>query len=412
MKKTTKSIAALTFVTISQSVIAGGIQNWTMSANSIGNFGAGIAATANNPDTSYYNPAGMPWIQHQDMGLSLTNNIGNAKYNGAISNPVSGSSNGAAQGGTTVLTPNLFYVAPLNKKWEVGFSVTSPYKYELNYGNGAITAPVLSKFRINTVNLTPSLAFRFINSLSVGVGLDIERASIQFNQASVGGGSQVDNKLHDWGVGWNGGILWQPAHKTRLGVSYHSYIRHKNSGNSNLTGTITSSSRVTSNYRLPADTTLSFYQGIGKRLDLLGSANYTQWSKTNIVLNNVSTTSGLNNQTVLANLRDSWLFAVGINAHLNKKLVLKTGFGYDQSAVAKNTSSTLILPDANYYVASVGSNYTINDSFNVDLGFSHYFTRKQNINSTTQNASIPVTSQGSIETGRDVAGIQINWLMT
>jgi long-chain fatty acid transport protein len=398
---------------------AGALQSLPQSAASLGLALAGSAALADNADTSYYNPAASPWIQHQDAGFSLNTNLSDNRFSGAeqVSPAITGfTANGRAQGGGLQYLPAIFYTAPVSQKWAVGFNVTAPYQANLNYGSSAFTRYSLSKFYFNTIDIGPSFGYRFIPSLAVGFGLDAQYASMDFNQVSTTTAVANDvlskSSSHGWGWGWNGGAIWQPTKTTRFGFTYRSQVVHHMGGNSKAYAAGLSRSRLRINLMTPSQFIFSAYQNIKTKWDMLATATYTRWSKmANLNLTGLSTQSGIQDQRVFKQLHDSWYFAGGLRYHYTQAFLVKTALGYQQAAV-KNNRQTLLAPNMSHMILALGANYSITSKVSVDAGYSHYFQNNNKANVAHSTPSGTVNDNGEFGEGQDIFGVQLNWLMT
>ena len=398
------------------SAMAGALQQWTQSAASLGDAGAGAAASAKNPDTSFFNPAGSPWIQHQDMGFSLEGQFNSVEYQGTQTPTpaISGFTNsGTAQGGRLLYLPNLFYVAPLNLQWAVGLSVSSPYRTKQNYGSTSFARYSVANWSLKTRDIMPSLAYRFIPQLSIGFGVDIQEADLGLQQKSTVTASNNERlsntKLSDWAYGWTGGLIWQPVENTRVGLAYHSFVSHKNAGNSKANG---QRYRAKAHYRLPAWTSLSVYQKLNESWTLLGTANYTQWSQLGqLTINNTAAYGGAIDPTLFDHLRNTWLLSLGAHYQLNTGVLLKSGFAY-QEGTSSDRHRSILLSDISHYIFALGGNYQINQSFNLDLAYSHAFNKSGAVNHAQTINGGSMNSTGDIEVNADTLGLQLNWLMT
>lgn len=403
---------------LSSIAVAGTLQSLPQSAAGLGTALAGSAALADNADTSYYNPAGSPWIQHQDAGFSLNTNVSDTRFSGReqISPSIAGfNETGRVQGGGLQYLPALFYTAPVSLKWGVGLSITSPYQARLDNGQSAVTRYSFSKFYMNTSDISPSVGYRFIKSLAVGLGLDAEYASLNFNQVSTAGSTANDvrgrSHSHGWGWGWNGGMIWQPSKTTRLGFSYHSQVVHHMGGNSKAYAPGLSRSRLRVDLMMPSQFMLSAYQNI-KKWDLLGTVTYTRWSKmANLNLMGLSTQSGIQDQRVFKHLRDSWYFSGGARYHFTPKFLMKTALAYQQAAVKKNRQ-TLLAPNVSHVILAFGANYAVTKAVSVNAGYSHYFENNNKANVSHATPSGTINDNGKFSEGQDLFGIQLNWLMT
>ncbi|MAZ77892.1 MAG: hypothetical protein CMF39_04375 [Legionellaceae bacterium] len=399
------------------SAAAGTLQSLPQSAASLGVALAGSAASAQNADTSYYNPAGSPWIQHQDAGFSLNTNVSDNRFSGneQISPTISGfSSSGRSQGGAMQYLPALFYTAPLSTKWGVGFSVTSPYQARLEYGDGAFTRYSLSTFHLDTTDISPSVGYRFIKSLAVGFGVDVEYANLDFDQVStttsVANNAAGESSAAGWGWGFNSGLIWQPTNTTRVGLDYHSRIYHHMSGDS--VGSGLPSSRLHVGLTTPSQYIFSVYQHIKTNWDVLGTAAYTRWSSmVSLHLQGLTTQPGIRGQHVFKNLRDSWYYSGAVRYRFSKGLLAKTAIGYQQAAVRDNRQ-TILAPNVSHVIFALGANYAMTNTLNVDVGYSHYFQHDQKANAAHSTPTGTINDNGTFTEAQDLFGVQLNWLMT
>lgn len=385
--------------------MAAGLQAWTVSAASLGDLGAGAAASANNPDTSYYNPAGSPWIQHQDMGFSFIAAQNKATFHGTVipTPSISGlTQTDPARGDHWLYTPNLFYVAPLSEQWAVGLSVSSPYADNVEYGTQTPLRYLSNRWYLTTNDIMPSIAYRFIPQFSVGAGIDFEHATFHIDSMTPGtvvnspiiSDTKTTADFGSWGIGFTLGGIWQPENSTRIGLAYHSSVRQDGWSNTHE-GAIYREQYV---YRLPASETLSIDQQLNTKVALLGSLNYTQYQ---------------GKIPTVMNAKNNWLASMGLHYQWLSSLMLKTGLGYQQGAVSSN-QLTPIYPDLSQYLIGLGANIKFNSSLNLDAGYRYAFSRTHTISSTQcdDGGGYSFYSNGSLKTSSNSLGLQLNWVMT
>lgn len=461
IQKPIKSIVSATVIAImsSQSTQAGGFALYTeSSASAIGNFAAGIAAEAADASIGWYNPAGLVLIKKEEAVFSGVGVFPSSKLSGTstfnttipdeIIPPYTQSFNGL-QGAEDAFVPAFHYVLPLGEQAAFGFSVVSPFGLSTNWGTTSPVRYQATLTKLLTLNVSPELAGKLTENVSVGAGLDFQWAKVNFNsvlgapailQAFEEGGALVtpttydsttDNQGHSFGIGLHAGLLstFNENH-TRVGVNYQSKISHKFYGSSTLTGRIAdipdltdpdaiyrNNQLVSNDVALPDVLTLSAYQDLNAKWALLGSVVYTGWSSFNTIqLNNVAasnlTEQLLIDSTTYENYRNIWRFAVGANYHVNDKWMMRFGGGYDQTPTVA-AERDVRLPDADRWALSIGSHYQVKPNIGIDVGYTYLFAlHDANVNKTQPfglTSSVNVNARANVHA--QLAGLQVVWAM-
>ena len=473
MKKTQKPMrtmvnAAVISMMVSQVIHAGGFSLYTEgSAAAIGNYAAGIAAEGADASIGWYNPAGLVLIKEQQALLGgvgvfpSTKLTGTSTYNTKVpgfpplsyDQPFSG-----LQGGENALVPSLHYALPLGPRAVFGFSIVAPFGLSTRYSEESPVryAATLSKFE--TINVSPELGGMLTDHLSIGAGLDLQYATVKFNQmigspALMQGLALADvfvpptavdsesyNTGYSFGVGFHAGVMLMfDNNHTRMGLNYQSSIGHQFNGSSQLTGRLadptlnildpepanphsrfTSNSLYSNDIQLPDILTLSGYQDINKKWALLGSVVYSGWSSfKTITLNNVAVGVPTSNDTTLQttanststeNYRDAWRFALGANYHVNENWMMRVGGGYDQTPTVASARDVR-LPDCDRWALSIGAHYQVLPSLGFDAGYTYLFASNDAIvNKTT---AIGLTSTYNVnaisKNNAQLVGLQVVW---
>lgn len=451
-------LCASGLLTISTQASASAFQLWEQDAASIGNYHAGYAAEANDASTAWYNPAGIPRIQNQQVVAGAVAIASDFKYKGSVGvtettfqftpfpAPVPTTvtfNNVTAQGGAFAIVPNLHYVAPISDWIGFGFSIDAPFGLKTNYGDNTPMRYAATETSIRVVDISPSLGMRITDKASIGAGFDIQTAEAKFN--SVAGlvepfgdvvlpeyDSTSTNRATNTGYGFHLGFLYELTPCTRMGISYHSQVVHHFSGSSKFEGPIAelagaevpfvSSSRATTNVTLPPYTTLSLFNKVSPNWAVMGSLTYTQWDtfKT-LTLNGVSgVIDGVPPQLVEVSnniqvsipehYRNAWNLALGANYYPTDNITLRSGIGYDQSPVT-DTYRNVQLPDNDRYVIALGGHFKATKNIGLDVGWTHFFMNStSSIHPPAQvNGAETVTTSGRVHGGADVLSGGVTW---
>jgi long-chain fatty acid transport protein len=234
--------------------------------------------------------------------------------------------------------------------------------------------------KLFTLNVSPTLAYKLSPTLSIGVGAQAQFARGLFSFAT-GLPSGADTKFEGSGVafGATAGLLWQPTSTTSIGLGWRSQMTQKLDGAYiNTLGTSALGLRsvdASTTLELPNVITLSLRQAIAPNMRLLGTVEWSQWSRfkelrlksdgSNLVLVPNTTTGGgpvtVSPGTVIgvlpADWSDGWFFALGGEYDLMRNLTVRAGGAYEISPVDEPRKRLIGIPDNNRIWASVGATY-------------------------------------------------------
>ena len=143
--------------------------------------------------------------------------------------------------------------------------------------------------------LAPSVAYRFNDWISVGIGAQIQYAKATFNRGvTIPAGalgprvppcqSSRTVTLHGdgWAYGLTAGVTLTPTPTTTIGIGYRSALNQDIDGNVAITGASPLppfSSGFNTTINLPDTVSLGVRQRVTPQLTLLGTAEWTNWSR-------------------------------------------------------------------------------------------------------------------------------------
>lgn len=424
---------------------AAGFKLWEQDAASIGNYHAGVAATANDASTAFYNPAGLVRIHNQQLVTGVDPVLLSFKFRGTVRLATASglatpqTQSAVAQGGNTAFLPFLHYAAPITDDLIFGFSVAVPFGLKTDYGHETFARYAATKTSLNVLDISPSLGYAINDKWSVGAGLDFQHAEAEFNiVAGLPNDPTFDTAANNSGrsnaFGYHAGILFQLSEQTRIGLAYQSQVVHHLHGSSHFMGNLANfefpgslldpvsgfqaSDHLRAKVTLPPTTMLSIFHAFNPTWDVLGTISYTQWSVLQqLVLKNVAGVEGAEaSNSIVAvfpeNYRNAWTYSVGANYHLNEQFMFRTGLGYDETP-ASNRYRNLQLPDSDRIVVALGAHYQATKTIGFDAGWTHFFAMNTRINNLTQTIGDQVTTtDGSIRGSADIYGLSIKWDIT
>jgi len=388
MLKTTLSLAV---AMASSHVFASGFALNEQDVAGMGTGFAGRSSSAENASTVYGNPAGMARLEGQQVtgGVAAIDASSNIK-------DVSGRSSGTNKGDMVPFTavPFGFYTNTLNEQWAVGFGVYAPFGLVTDYENGFQGKAFGSKSEVTVITFQPTVSYAFNDRVSIGFGPTINRIAgtleSDINLPINGTGSNnIKIKGDDTAVGFNAGLLVQATDTTRVGLTYHSKVKYKLEGHTEVTKGTNVPAFALNNGRYDASLKIdtpeswdfSVTQDMSDAWKLYAGATWTRWSRLkDITVNNegVSAAAGsgaLAPQIVGTikedqNWHDTWAYALGTSYRVTKQVVLRTGLTFDQSPTNNKDRSPRI-PTGDRTIFSLGLGYDVMPNMTVDLAYSY-----------------------------------------
>ena len=185
----------------------------------------GIVAEANNAESVFAAPAGMSRLEGTEMTLqtmyatSLTSfDVDESKTTIAGGDP--------DLGDEPIVIPSLYYVRQLDDRWHVGASLTVPTGFGSDYGSTWSGRYETVDFSLVYIALTPAIAYRVNDKLSLGGALGInytsETSEVKIPQPFQEGDGKISSDLDGVGVNVTLSLLYEFTEHTRAGVAWTS----------------------------------------------------------------------------------------------------------------------------------------------------------------------------------------------
>ncbi|NNM59242.1 MAG: transporter [Legionellales bacterium] len=459
--RTLSTIVSVVLSGVSGSVYASGFQLFEENGAGVGNFDAGGAAEAADASTAWYNPAGLVMLDHQQLVLAADAIDAGIEFSGNVQNyvlfntptgqvPLSGSNQyGTTEGGGISVIPSFHYALPIGDKVVAALSLVVPFGLESNYPQDSVLRYSATDSRIADIDLTPSIGVKITNKFSVGAGLDFQHIAATFDQV-VGLGNVgpiaglpedtdtlSENDASDWALGWHAGVLYQFTPATRVGLAYHSKTTFDLDGTSEFKGPLASvatggasdeikSNNATTEFTLPATTSLSIYHDVNARWAVMGTINYTDWSVfNNIPLQNVAAAEQATaaelfsgsppfvptttlDANVPQNFHNTWRIATGVNYRMTDYWMWRLGFGIDQDPTS-DEDRNVRLPDGDRYDVAVGAHYQATKTLGFDAGWTHLFIADGVVNSGQTVGQQFTYVNGTTDNTANIYGLQLTW---
>lgn len=480
----------------SGSALASGYHFGSQSASAQGTANAN-SAEADDASVLFYNPAGLSRLKGLNVSGVLDIVVPDGKFEDQGSVTVFGLPTGGGNGGKfvkTTVVPHAYMSKTLSEDLTFGFGFFVPFGSKSEYDDTWAGRYNSIGTELKTIALNPSLAFKVSPKLSLGAGLTVQHIDGKLAKGSDFGSGALNaivtsqvaanaipgvpteviraaviNKLgglikqisgnpafsgradiegKDWGLGFNLGLMYEPAEGTRLGLAYRSKIKHELKGHSvwnvqtaadnlatvlnaalpgagsqvkaSLLATYTNAD-VALKVDTPESLSASIYHEAGA-IAMMADVTRTRHSRFQELR-----VDFLTNTQPDANTPERWTdttrISVGLSYQLNEQFKLRGGVAIDESPV-NAANRTPSIPDNKRTWFSAGLNWKLDDARSIDFAYSYIKIGSGQIDNfdngglvsatgsaicnTSANTSSCATVKGRFSLSSSLLGLQYN----
>ncbi len=406
-------------------VTASGFAVNDQSVTYLGNAYAGTSSAAQDASTSYYNPAGMTELKYNQLVVSGTYIKQNIKlYNATATNSDEGvfTGNNPCKPETKSIIPAGHFTWRVSKKFALGLSVVEPFRLDTKYSYNDIASLMATENKITTIDISPTIAYKFNRKFSVGAGLDfLKTNTLISSRLDIGGvgseaGGYVINSASNWTIGYHVGVLYKPIANTKIGLVYFSRFSPHFRGSTQQfhAQNFFNATQVTYNLRLPDRINFGVTQRFTNRWKAMGELEWTHWSRFKTLNMNYNSRARPGLKSFY--YQNSWRVSLGTDYKITPRCTLKGGVAYDQSPT-NDIYRNAMLPDSNRVLLALGARYTFTKYISAVAGYSHIFFQKTSIHESgpisnlNSSLTLPDTStlNASVKNYGNIFGLQLVW---
>lgn len=399
-----------------QATLASGFMVKLQSGWSAGMANAG-SGVIDDPMASFINPASMILnnCKYFHAALHTTGVFPYASFKGTgrvafgpfvLFNKTKKTGNGA----DPVAVPSGGVVFNLHERVRLGVAMTAPFGLGFNYGNNSPTQFYQIAGKMQTMNITPSLAFRINDIVTVGGGFQAQWTNVTLKSRKILNLDLVNGIAHvegdDWAYGWTAGILFELTKYWNVGFSYRSKLEPDLDGHFKVSFPVHLRFKANARVHFPHVFNLSTSFEIVDRWTLYMDVIRTLWITTKKIDIRVKQPTGTVVDSTPQRWRSTWFISGGVNFQMNKMWSFRGGYGYDKTPTQDSTRIPVI-PDENRHWLAFGATYTCK-KLDVTLSYGHEFVKKAKI-----NLALPTkgTLIGRIKSHIDLVSLQLNYKM-
>jgi len=433
------------------------------SGSGLGNAYAGVAASAEDASTIFYNPAGMANLHGKQLVLATSLLGVKSQFSNSGSLAATGQPLGTVpdNGRKLIFIPNGYFVAEINPKLHIGTGINTPFGSTTEYQSGWIGRYQALTSKLETLNVNPSFSYQMNDALSLGAGMNYQRingnlssavnyaagvagavpsavAAAAMNAVTNAGQAEGTTTISgtDAAWGYDLGLLLKLSPQTRAGLAYRSTIKYNLSGSVNFSanrptaatltpvvgagaaalvanGVAASSADGAVNFAItmPDNLSASVFHQLTDKWDIMADATWTGWSVFDQL--KVVRASGATLSLTQENWKNTWRVAVGANHHYNEQWTARVGLAHDQSPVP-DAFRTARIPDSDRTWLSLGGQYKAGKGGVLDFGYAHLFISNSTINRNkggVDAASTALYAQlaGSYNSAADILSVQYSY---
>lgn len=417
MRRSLKTLSVLTLATLgtalsSASADAAGFYIQEQSVRAQGAAFSGSTTTLNDSSVVYYNPAGMTNLSgtqvqagvHIIAPSSDLDDTGSTAPGGA---PITSTGDGGNPYDPTPV-PNMHASHQLNDQWWVGVSVSAPFGLENKYDDGWFGRYDSIETELTVIDVQPSVAYKMNDQLSLGAGLNIQRAEAKLSNAifaGTEGQARLDGK--DVSFGYTLGATWTPNDRTTVGASYRAAVGHTLDGDLLIQGSTgaDTDSPGTADLNLPDIATVGVAYDVTNKITAQAQATWFGWSNFEDITTLVG---GTQVNKIVQDYQDTFAFAVGLEYDHNDQWDFRAGVQFDETPTTDQfrTSRT---PDGDRTWAAVGGTYQLNDNIDIDFAGTYIWIDDETINVTRNIAALPTTVSANTEGSVGILSLGMNY---
>ena len=428
---------------------AAGFALQEQSVSGLGNAFAGGAAAMEDNSVLFSNPAALVGFDQPQLqvGLHYIMPETDFKNSGTTTANFFPTQGGVSASEESALVPNLYYSHPLSEKIVAGLGVSVPFGLTTEWGNDWVGRYIANRSELQTINIQPTIAYKFSENVSMGFGINASSNSAELTNAlDLGlvflnsvqrglipaaavppallgdvqgniGASKYDGQFKvegdGVGYGYNVGLLVQfNDQKTRIGVHYRSEIDVELDGDvffevgalEPFLGSIFPNGGGKVDLVLPAIINLSIHHDINDQWSVMADAQRTGWSSfENLIIEFENPTPP---DSVVPELwEDVWRYAIGTTYKVNDQFKLRGGISFEETPVPNSGYRSPRIPDADRTWFTLGMEYIMNENITLNAGAAMIVVDDPQINNNTHSTGQHL--QGVMEASVNILSVSL-----
>ncbi|SHM17588.1 OmpP1/FadL family transporter [Roseibium suaedae] len=307
----------------------------------------------------------------------------------------------------------------LSDDWYLGMALNAPFGLSTKVSNSNWAGAGYNRSsKVFSINANPMVGYKINDMFSVAVGVQVQYMDVRLKNsiaapalASAGTALEGDGT----GVGLTAGLTFKPFEGTEFGLGYRSTISTSLGGTVALPvpagGLPAGTYAITTELMTPETVTLSVKQRVMDNLRVLGTFEWTNWSRLKAPKVTLDNFGGATLTSLPFNYNDGYFAALGMEYDFNQQLTLRAGAAYEWSPISTDIRSAR-LPDNDRIWVSGGASYAFNDSLSFDFGYTHIFGTDTDLRIVPGHQDYSVTKGsliGTVDSSVDILSASLRY---
>lgn len=385
---------------------AGGYKVPEQSADSLG-LAASNVAFSFGADAAYFNPANMMFLDgrhHVESTLGWFH-IHSLDFKTDSGKTYSSKKFDSLAGTFSFVTPEFY------ENWKFGLALAVPAAVGISWEDPE-TAFTGKRFKLQVVELNPTVAYRINDKLAVSVGARGVYTKGKIASDFGVGYREIQGDAINYG--YNVALTYRPIEELSFAVTYRSKVNlelkgHTDADFKGALAPISYHGKTRVEIPLPAQLVLATGYKFSD-FTLLLAYERTYWSKfkdydfefgdktaahTNPPFGRFF--KAMMDDPVVKNAKDSNTYRIGLAYDVNEKLRLMAGFSYDEDITSSNHTG-LELPNTTSKAYTAGLNYKFTD--NLEVAFGYVYQHRDKKRATDIASSTTTKMSGEFDSGK------------
>jgi long-chain fatty acid transport protein len=304
--------------------------------------------------------------------------------------------------------PNLSAAWRINDQLVAGLAINAPFNFTTRYDLDGFTRYQALKSRLFNIDIQPTLAWRPIPQLDIGVGLDASYADATLSNALPNlspllpdGASSLTG--HGWDWGWVAGVQFHPSEALTIGLTYRDGIKHKLDGQVTVAGLLGPAAAANTDvsgvatFNTPSMLIASARWRATERLTLNAQVTRFDWS----AFDAITVEFGGRTQVTPQDYVDTTSIAVGADYALTPQWTIRAGVQRDPTPTP-DIGRTARVPDSDRWLFGLGASFAASERLSLDVGAAYISFKESAIDSSADAFSgtplnTPVAMRGVVD---------------
>lgn len=341
--------------------------------------GAGIGVIVDQEGYMPQNPGAVAFLTKNSLSVGGAAAVVNTDYLDKGNNTVSESKNDI---GTPFHFNAVYGVKDTASsklgKFKFGLAIGTPYGGDSRWPNDWTGKNSIIDKKLSSIAIAPGVSYKINDKWGVGVsaGYSMSKLHVE-NAVPVSQEAKVVMDFTSYGIGYGGGIYYQPTEKVSLGLGYMSQVNNKS-----IKGTATfqvpallkdqfPTGDASTKSSVPSIISIGGGYKVNEKLLFALDVQYWMWSCfDSTIFEFTSATPAMAVQSVRIPNEYVNTIAVRLGAQYKatEKITVRAGTSYEQTPIPADYLYPET-PDADRINLTLGGGYNINDKFTVDVSY-------------------------------------------